>query len=85
MLSCFSAVCRPRKARPRRRARGLEKRERVRPEARPIHSVSRWVCGNREGRNIHTENAPQSHLPHGFGVEASVAGYDGGLGVALVG
>jgi hypothetical protein len=36
MLSCFSAVCRPRKARPRRSARGLEKREIVRPEARPV-------------------------------------------------
>jgi hypothetical protein len=36
MLSCFSAVCRPRKARPRSKARGLEKREIVRPEARPV-------------------------------------------------
>ena len=35
MPSCFSAVCRPRKARPRSRARGLEKREIVRPERRP--------------------------------------------------
>lgn len=35
MLSCFSAVCRPRKARPRSRARGLLKRETVRPVARP--------------------------------------------------
>ena len=36
MPSCFSAVCRPRKARPRSRARGLEKREIVRPERRPV-------------------------------------------------
>jgi len=35
MPSCFSAVWRPRKARPRRSARGLEKREIVRPETRP--------------------------------------------------
>jgi hypothetical protein len=34
--SCFSAVWRPRKARPRRRARGLLKREIVRPETRPV-------------------------------------------------
>jgi hypothetical protein len=34
--SCFSAVCRPRKARPRSSARGLLKREIVRPETRPV-------------------------------------------------
>lgn len=35
MLRCFSAVWSPRKARPRSSARGLEKREIVRPDARP--------------------------------------------------
>jgi hypothetical protein len=46
MPSCFSAVCKPRKARPRSRARGLEKRETVRPETRPgkgMDVLVEWV------------------------------------------